>query len=60
MGHVYIGGLKYGIWIEDDNVWTPALVNCLDLFVQIGLTFIMELRQKHGLNNKYGEQYCGN
>ena len=34
MEHVYIGERVYGVWLEDDQMWTPELVNNLELFIQ--------------------------
>ena len=50
-----IGGRESGVFLEDYQVWSPALMNCLALFFRIGLTFLIGHGQKYCLNLKYGE-----
>ena len=55
MEHVEIGKIEAGVWLEDDQVWVPAFVNCLVLSPQKRFGFLIVRRQKHGLNNKAGK-----
>ena len=47
-----IGGKEAIVWLEYDQLWTPALVNCLALFFQNRFIFSNRMKSETWFEQK--------